>query len=404
MTRNDEARQWLADFSRTSESSETLDYLVGVVNDEILAALPDFRDPTISAELDECTRAHWKGFMAVVARDAIEVQPGPQIFDLARTLARRGFEVTVLLAAYRIGQRALWRWLTEFLQTRVADPALGSAILLRFWSHAALWIDTTIETLIGTFADERDQWQRGSLARKAAIVTTILDGQWVDIDAAASALAYPLRQCHTAFTLRVDQRVAESEVQRLLESAARALGTALGGQPLMVSSGARSAWCWTATPQTVVGPTEPVLPTFVSGTAGTCHPGLEGFRISHSEASAALTVTQGSDARLVNFPDVEIACLATGLLDADARGAFVRRHLRGLADPDESTTRLRETLRVYLRHGGDATAAGERLNLHPNTVRYRIRQAEKKLGHPIALGRVQVELALEILATPGAAI
>lgn len=396
------AKQWLDDFARASESSETLDYLVQVVDDRIVQALPEFLDPTLRAELHASTRAHWKGFLAVVTRDSIEVQPGPQIFDLARTLARRGFELPLLLSVYRIGQRALWHFITDMLQTQISDPALRSTVLLQFWSHAAHWLDTSIETLIVSFTQEREQWQRGAQARRTAIVDTILAGKPVDLETAATTLAYPLRHCHTAFTLAVDETVPESDVQPLIESAARAVSAALnGGRPLMISSGARAAWCWTATPQIASPVRAPALPPSVTGTAGICHSGLDGFRLSHSEAIAALTVAADSTPGFVNFQDVEIACLAAGIVDEEARAAFVRRQLRDLADSDETTERLRDTLRVYLQQGGDATAAGERLNLHPNTVRYRIRQAEKKLGHPITQQRVHIELALEIITVLG---
>jgi DNA-binding PucR family transcriptional regulator len=77
--------------------------------------------------------------------------------------------------------------------------------------------------------------------------------------------------------------------------------------------------------------------------------------------------------------------------------------LGALAEPDESTERLRDTLRVHLKHGCDATTTGELLRLHPNTVRYRIRQAEKKIGRPFVQRRVQIELALELVTVLGAA-
>lgn len=72
------AKQWLDNFARTAESSETLDYLVGVIDDRIVDSLPEFLDPTLRSELHASTRAHWKGFLAVVTRDSIEVQPARQ--------------------------------------------------------------------------------------------------------------------------------------------------------------------------------------------------------------------------------------------------------------------------------------------------------------------------------------
>lgn len=397
-------RLWLDDFTRASESRETLDYLVKVVDDQIVESLPEFLDPTLRAELHASTRAHWKGFLAVVTRDRIEVRPAPQVYDLARTLARRGFELSLLLSVYRIGQRATWQFITLKLQSEVSDPAVRSAVLMQFWSHAAHWLDTTVVSLIVVFGEERERWQRGNLARRAALVNSIVAGQAVDIDAAVTTLAYPLRQNHTAFTLRVAESVPETDVQRLLESSARSVSMAVGGsRPLMISSGARAAWCWTSTPRPIPPATRtaPRLPRYVHATMGTCHNGLDGFRLSHIEALAALAVADRDDQPVVFFQDVELACLATGILGPEARTAFVRRELAGLAAADESANRLRETLRIYLRNGGDAAVTGELMQLHPNTVRYRVRQAEKLLGHSIQQRRVQVELALEIIGVVG---
>ncbi len=401
------AKRWLNEFARASESREALDLLVAALDDDIVAALPEFLDPTLRAELHASTRAHWKGFLAVITRESIEVRPAPQIHDLARTLARRGYELPLLLAVYRVGQRATWKYITGLLQSEVSDPALRSAVLLRFWSQAAFWIDSTVESLIVTFTAEREQWQRGALARRADIVNSLLAGQSVDLEVAITTLAYPLRQHHTAFTLRVDDKVPDADVQNLVESAARTVaGTLAGCRPLIVSSGARAAWCWTATPCAIERLPETELcdlPRFVRATMGNCHPDVEGFRLSHSEAIAALTVADITGAPVVHFSDVELACLTAGLVDRDGRIAFVRRELAGLAESDDATERLRDTLQVYLQQGCDAAATGELLNLHPNTVRYRVRQAEKKLGHSIQRRRVQLELALEIVSVLGIA-
>lgn len=399
---SDVARAWLSKFAHTSESSEALDRLVAVVDDRIVDVLPEFLDPTLRAELNASTRAHWKGFLAVVARETIEVQPAPQISDLARTLARRGYDLPLLLSVYRIGQQALWRFITGVLQDEVADPAVRSAVLLQFWSHAAHWLDCTVEALIVVFTTEREQWQRGALARRTAIVNTILAQQPIDIDSAAQTLAYPLQQHHIAFTLRVDNQVPEPDVQRTLESGARSISTDLGGgRPLIISSGARSAWCWAAPSRPVTFTPMIECPPYLRITLGTCHSGLEGFRLTHTEAVATLRVSNDQSPPVVRFVDVEIACLATGILGAEARAAFVRRELGELAVEDDTTERLRETCRVYLKQGGDASATGEFLRLHPNTVRYRIRQAEKRIGHPIGQRRVQIELALEIVSVMG---
>ena len=392
-------QQWFDDFARASESPETLDRLVAVVNERIVEGVPELRDPTLRPELEASTRSHWKGFLTVMNRETIDVQPAPPIHDFARTLARRGFDLPVLLSAYRVGQRSTWDFITDLLRTQVADPDLRSAVLLRFWSHATQWIDTVIESLIPIFNDEREQWQRGAIARRTAIVKAILAKQSIDLDSAVTTLGYPLRQQHVAFTLRVDDTVPDYELRHLLGLAAESVTTALaGGKPLVISSGARSAWCWTSQPSILSADGAVFeLPRFVRMTIGTCHPGVTGFRLSHLEAISALAVAERYDAPVVRYEDVEIVCLAAGILCDDARAAFVQRELGGLIGSDDATRRLRDTLRTYLKQGGDAGATGEVLRMHANTVRYRIRQAERRLGHGITQHRVQLELALEII-------
>ncbi|BDH59230.1 helix-turn-helix domain-containing protein [Tsukamurella sp. PLM1] len=98
---------------------------------------------------------------------------------------------------------------------------------------------------------------------------------------------------------------------------------------------------------------------------------------------------------------MELACLGAGLAGHWGLDTLVRRELGPLAADTDSAARLRETALAYLGAGGDAKATGEELVVHPNTVRYRIRQAEQALGHGIDERRVYVELALHAVRDLG---
>ena len=65
-----------------------------------------------------------------------------------------------------------------------------------------------------------------------------------------------------------------------------------------------------------------------------------------------------------------------------------------MAADNASDERLRETLRVFLAQGGSYKAAAEILNLHHNSVKYRVDRAIERRGRPIADDRIDVELAL----------
>jgi DNA-binding PucR family transcriptional regulator len=61
---------------------------------------------------------------------------------------------------------------------------------------------------------------------------------------------------------------------------------------------------------------------------------------------------------------------------------------------------LRESLAAYLHHFGDVRAAAQQLQVHPNTLRYRVRRAEDLLGINLGdpAGRLLVEIQLGVLA------
>jgi DNA-binding PucR family transcriptional regulator len=90
---------------------------------------------------------------------------------------------------------------------------------------------------------------------------------------------------------------------------------------------------------------------------------------------------------------------AVALLCADPEGAraWVRRVLGALADPEPATARLRETLQVFLATGGSLATTARRLQVHRNTVKYRVGRAYEVRGRPLGSSdhdRLDVELAL----------
>jgi len=385
-------------FAGYSESTEALDALVAIPHGAIFAAIPEMADPDIRPRLEASTRAHWKNFLAGVNHGEVEVRPGPQVLDFARTLARRGIDLPTMLSMYRIGQRAVWNYTAEFLQTEVEDSELRWAVLLHYWTLSTHWMDGTIEKLVPVFIEEHTQWQQGEEARRAEVVNALIAGKSVDIESAAAGIDYPLDHHHTAFILQIVSDIPGYEAPRILDAAVENIRKWIGGgTPLVISSGAHSAWLWVAQlSAAALGGATLELPPGVRAAVGMCHPGSSGFRLSHLEARAALSVAERSAEPVVHYANVELACLASGVVAADVRAEFVRRELRGLSADDDATQRLRETLIIYLQQGCDAAATGERLHLHPNGVRYRVKQAEEKLGHVVNQRRAHLELALEM--------
>ena len=64
-----------------------------------------------------------------------------------------------------------------------------------------------------------------------------------------------------------------------------------------------------------------------------------------------------------------------------------------LAEDTPSAASLRTTLSVYFAHGESHLHTANHMNLHRNTVKYRINKA---LGDPVAAGRDKLDLALAL--------
>jgi DNA-binding PucR family transcriptional regulator len=80
--------------------------------------------------------------------------------------------------------------------------------------------------------------------------------------------------------------------------------------------------------------------------------------------------------------------------DVDRARRFLHAELGPLAGDDDSTLRLRATLRAYLDEGRSFVATARRLGIHQNTVKYRVRQCEDALGRPVGERPLRLAAAL----------
>lgn len=124
-------------------------------------------------------------------------------------------------------------------------------------------------------------------------------------------------------------------------------------------------------------------------------PGLAGFKATHEQALTARRMAQLPGSR--NWRSIlyrEVAAAALLVRHPEDVEPWVAEILGELAGPGEDNERLRETLRVYLESGENATRAAGRLYVHRNTVNYRVARALDLLAVPLESHRLGVALAL----------
>nr|WP_210744099.1 helix-turn-helix domain-containing protein [Nocardia cerradoensis] len=325
--------------------------------------------------------------------------------EYARRLAQHGVPVNALVRAYRLGQRRLTELVFAELHAIDMEPTTRIAVIEEITDVLFAYIDWISQQVVAVYEEERERWLENRNSLRAMRVREVLaQDTAVDVDDATAAIRYPLRRHHVAMVLWYPDADSDSDdlarLQRFVRELAGAVDVAAA--PLFAAADRTSGWVWlpyTSDPDDPAArirrfaATRPDAPHIAIGAAGV---GVEGFRRSHRQAQQARTVAARSGAA-----DKVVAATDPGLTAAALLGEnpaavrdWVADVLGPLATDTASDARLRDTLRVFLRTGSSYKAAAQELDLHYNSVKYRVSRAVSRRGRPIADDRLDVEIAL----------
>jgi len=337
--------------------------------------------------------------------DLDRAEPPTAALEYARRAAQHGIPVSALIRAYRLGQQEMLERILEEIRRSVADPDLRLAVYDRISATSFAYIDWISQQVSDTYEVERERWLEHRNSIRAVRIREILaNDDPIDVDAASSALGYPLRGRHLALVLWTEQSDSPGKELLRLERFTRAAAEALRLRhtPLFVAEDTVSGWAWLpidrvrADPAGTIRRLAETTDNSVFLALGVVDSGLAGFRRSHRLARVARKVATASGAapRVTAADDQGIAVAALLAENVDETRRWVLDTLGALASDTANDARLRETLRVFLQESGSYTTAAKKLVLHPNSVRYRVNRALERRGRPIGDDRLDVELAL----------
>lgn len=386
------------------------------VYDLIVREIPELRsDSRVLALLEASVGENVATVLHILQHgiDVEQVHAPVAAEEYARRLAQRGVPMTALLRAYRVGSTRFQDWLLREIGRRGDDASIVSATGRRVTEVTAAYIDRISEEVVSVYEAEKGNWLRNLSVARASRVRALLRGERVDLDSSEAILGYRLRQHHVGVVCWVDEAEASGGALARLEQATAEVARQTGcdGRPIFLPQDESCAWAWLplgarnsfAGPVSAFDGAADAGIRFAFGAVGS---GLAGFRRTHRQAlgAQAVAVAAGRAARrfATNFDDVAPLALMSDSIELIR--AWVAEILGALADDDEPTARLRETLRVFLGENGSFKATAEQLTLHKNTVQYRVRKAEEALGHPVEENRLHVELALLASHWLGAAV
>lgn len=398
----------VAEVARSIEAD--LAALTSEMTDWFVEVIPEFRhDDAVRRLMVASTSSNLNAMVHMLTHniplDRITVPAAAA--EYARRFAQHGLSLEALLRAYRLGEHRFVQWALHRIGALDLRTADAIAAIEDFGERINRYIDQVVEGLIDIYESERRRWDSRSGAARGAQLRVVLENENLSTRSAQDLVDVQLDGWHQAAVVWVDlggpdPAPALQSVSRLLQEAGRR------SVPTTALADDHTMWAW------VSGPLRPTLaaaelsarldgepgPRIALGAPGR---GLAGFRSSFREAlraRAVLEASEATDVRVLAFDDVAVAALLTD--HAAELRSWVHRVLGGLAGDDNAATELRDTVRTFLRVNGSFTEAATRLYLHKNTVLYRVRKAEEMLGHSLADGRLDVEVALlacELLPT-----
>ena len=394
----------------TSGSVRSIPTSVGTV---LRPVLPSLADETIAAIAREVPgyRSAMEGQLGEIVRKGVEISLGRFVDSIehpdGRDHARRdtyvklgrgelhaGRDLETLLAAYRVGARVSWR---RFVDACV-EARLEPEVIYRLGEAIFEYIDALSAASAEGYAAEQmaEAGQRRRLRRR--LVTLLGQSPPPDeevIRTAAVAAGWELPRTLAAVVCDVpdddDPEVVEEAAEQLARRLGQgAVGAAVGGLACALvpdPDGPRRRRQIEAALEgrgAALGTSEPWDRAWVSvSRALATHRLLSERRLSVDGMAVAedhlATLLLASDPILA----ADLAAIRLAPLDAL---------------PEGSRERLVETLRAWLDRPGQVQAVGEALGVHPQTVRYRVRQLRELFGDALEDPEARFELALALRA------
>src|SRR5246127_5018528 len=405
-----------------AETADRLLQRLAAVSSEVLRTLED-QIPELrgDAQLMELLGSSVEGNVDTVLHAmrydiAVErIEAPTTALEYARRLAQQGMPVNALVRAYRLGSRRENELV--FAELRVIDipEPMRVGVIEAITGTLFEYIDWMSQQVVAVYEDERERWLENQNSLRALRVREILAAnKTIDVDAATTSIRYPLRWHHLGLVMWYPDAGPEGDqlgrLQRFLRELGEAAGAAAG--PLFAAADRSCGWGWLPYRSAVADAADKVRqftlarPDSPSVAIGTLANGVQGFRQSHQEAKTARSVAviaKRPAPTVIAATDPGLSVVARLGDDVAGIREWVAAVLGDLAGDNENDARLRETLRMYLACGSSYKVAAEELNMHFNSVKYRVGRAVARRGREIGADRLRVELAFPACHSSGSA-
>jgi hypothetical protein len=306
-------------------------------------------------------------------------------YELGRGEARSGRSMDALLAAYRVGARVSWR----YLSASAVSAGLTVEQLARFAELVFAYIDQLSAASVAGHSDELETTGRVRTRYLERLAGLLLDGRPLpELTAAAERADWALPRTLTAVILP--------------ETAVRGALLSLDGRTLRSNQDVPGLDSTTELVVLLVpdaeGRSRPALLRSLDGRDAVVGPPRPWAQAQTSYARACRSLQLGLAAEGSQPLDTDLR-LADLVLRADGE-ALTDLRRRVLAPLDDLTAAAREklveTLRAWLLHHGRREQIAAALFVHPQTVRYRMGQLRQHYGTRLDDPQTVLELTIAL--------
>jgi hypothetical protein len=336
--------------------------------------------------------------------------PGRDVYvALGRGELRQGRTLDSLQSAYRVGARGAWRRVAEAARRAEVDAEVQSLLAESIFA----FIEELSADSVDGYAEARTHLEGERRRRQRELVVLLLrdpPAEEADLRAAAAAVGWRVPLTAAAIAC------AEAELERIARRLpADALEAALDGEGCAVVPDPEGPGRADEIERALAGRTAAIGPSVplaeLAGSRALAQAALraaEAGALGEAGAASARGAAPPRDvAAASQAGPLRADDLLVDLLLLEGRAVVDRIAARRLAPLAELTPKARrrmaETALAYVREGGNAAAMARALDLHPQTVRYRLARLRELLGEQLDDPDARLELELALRAQSRAA-
>ncbi|MFD9669703.1 PucR family transcriptional regulator [Rhodococcus sp. NPDC059968] len=337
------------------------------------------------------------------------LQPAPAAVDYALRLAQRDVPSNSLTRAYYIALEIFLDRCYQEISARALPAEELMAVVRHVGERCYKFVDWITLHVFEAYEAERHRWISAEGNLHASTIHALLgSSEAADEGTFERTTGYLLSQCHVALLVWRSQSNANNSAA--LNDFVRMVGhhTHVRGEILSTTVDHNTVWAWLPQGDTpaIIDPDSLAQALTVDHATGTRVAlglpgfGVDAFRRSHEQAFAAYSLANGPAMRtrpVVSFGDRGVAVTSFLTADLETTAAWISDVLGSLAVPTEQAETLRLTLGTYLFTAESHVRTAQLLNIHKNTVKYRVTKVFEELQRTSGF-RDKLDLAVALRA------